>query len=595
MNPSAEGVSKKAYERWAGNGRPADTGLQGGLEAEAELKALTDLAWPLAGQEPPERGRLLQAILDHAPAVVYVKDSQGRYLLVNRRYETLVQVDARQVQGRTDYDLFPPEAAHAFRANDLRVLAADAPLEFEEVVPHADGPHTYISLKFPIHGPGGSPYAVGGISTDISERQQAQRRLVAQYAVTRALADSAALRDAAPKILTAVCAGLGWDVGIFWELDRSADVLRCLAVWHAATVEVPALTRASRRVTVSRGVGLAGGVWAGGEPAWIGNGFMEVSSPRAAAAAEDGLHGACAFPLRGGGETLGVVEFFSREARDPDQDLLGMMTCIGRQVSQFIERRQAERALHAREGEFALARKIQQSRLPGAPPVLAGFEIGGAVYPAQETGGDYLDFIPMPGGCLGVAIGDACGHGISAALLMAETRAYLRAHARTDVDPGRSLRLVNRHLAEEKGDDHFVTLLLARLDPGTRSLTYSSAGHDPGYLLDTRGEVKGVLRSTGIPLGIDPAADFPNAPVLTLEPGELVFLFTDGVVEALSADRRPFGAERAVDLVRARRHEAPGDIVAAVVREVRTFSPAEPADDITALVIKRNDSPRGDP
>jgi PAS domain S-box-containing protein len=587
VNPSAEEISERAYERWTRNGRPADTGLRDWLQVEAEVKDLTDLARQPAGEEFPERIQLLQAILDHSPAVVYVKDIQGRYLLVNRRYETLVRVTAREVQGRTDYDLFPAWTADAFRANDLRVLAAGTPLEFEEVVPHADGPRTYLSLKFPLRGPGNSPYAVCGISTDISERQQAQRRLVAQYAVTRALADSGALREAAPTILEAVCEGLGWDVGILWDVDRHADVLRCLAVWHAATVEVSALALASRRVTVSRGVGLAGRVWAGGEPAWLANGLMELlNSPRAAAAAEDGLHGACAFPLRGGGETLGVAEFFSREVREPDPDLLRMMSCLGSQVSQFIERREAEKALHVREREFALARKIQQSRLPRAMPVLAGFAIGGAAYPAQETGGDYLDFIPMPGGCLGVAIGDASGHGISAALLMAETRAYLRAHAGTDADAGRSLLLVNRHLTEEIVGDRFVTLLLARLDPCMRSLTYSSAGHCPGYLLDTRGEVKKVLRSTGIPLGIDPVADFPNAPALTLEPGELVFLFTDGVVEALSADGRPFGAERALALVRAHRHEASDDIVAALVEEVRAFSRGEPDDDVTALVIK---------
>lgn len=595
MSPSAEEVSRRAYERWTGAGRPAGTSLRDWLEAEAELITLAGLARQRAGREVPERDRLLQAILDHSPAVVYVKDSQGRYLLVNRQYETLVQAAAGRAPGWTDYDVFPGGVADAFRANDLQVLAAGTPLEFEEFVPHGDGPRTYLSLKFPLHGPDGSPCAVCGISTDISERQQAQRRLLAQYAVTRALADSGTLRDAAPRILAAVCAGLGWDVGIFWDVDRKADVLRCLAVWHAAAVEAPALARASRHLNLSRGVGLAGRVWAGGEPAWLADGLREINAPRAADAAEDGLHGACAFPLRGGGETLGVLEFFSREVREPDQDLLGMMTCLGRQISQFIERRQAEKALHVREREFDLARQIQQSRLPRATPVLAGFEIGGAAYPAQETGGDYFDFIPMPGGCLGVAIGDAIGHGISAALLMAETRAYLRAHARTDADAGRSLCFVNRHLAEEIGDDHLVTLLLARLDPGTRSLTYSSAGHGLGYLLDTRGEVKGALRSTGIPLGIDPAADFPNAPALALEPGELVFLFTDGVVEALPADGGFFGAERALDLVRAHRHDAPGDIVAAVIQEVRAFCRGEPADDVTALVIKRNDSPRGDP
>src|SRR5262249_41753577 len=147
---------------------------------------------------------------------------------------------------------------------------------------------------------------------------------------------------------------------------------------------------------------------------------------------------------------------------------------------------------------------------------------------------DYLDFIPMAGGCLGIAVGDASGHGIGAALLIAETRAYVRALALSHTDVGTVLALTNRRLAEVTADDHFVTLLLARLAPGTRSLACSNAGHWPGYVLDARGEVKAVLQSTGTPLGLDLGGGFPAAPAVILEPGDLVFLLTDGVVEAFS-------------------------------------------------------------
>jgi PAS domain S-box-containing protein len=128
----------------------------------------------------------LQAILNNSPAVTYLKDSQGRYLLVNCGFEALFHVKREEVVGKTDEDLFPQEMADAFRANDEKVMASLAALEFEEVAPHDYGPHTYISVKFPLVDAAGTAYAVCGISTDISERKQAEDQLRRSYQ-TRAM------------------------------------------------------------------------------------------------------------------------------------------------------------------------------------------------------------------------------------------------------------------------------------------------------------------------------------------------------------------------------------------------------------------------
>src|SRR6266850_2320581 len=121
------------------------------------------------------------------------------------------------------------------------------------------------------------------------------------------------------------------------------------------------------------------------------------------------------------------------------------------------------------------------------------FEISGASYPAEATGGDYFDYVPLRDGTLGVVIGDVTGHGFGPALLMAELRAYLRAFLLTRSDVGEILGLLNCALADDAPEGYFATLLLARLDPTTRSLVYASAGHMPGYILAPSGEVKAVL------------------------------------------------------------------------------------------------------
>ena len=120
-------------------------------------------------QESEEK---LKSILDNTTAVVYIKDIPGRYTFINKQFEKLFRVKRGEVKGKTDYDLFPKEMADAFRVNDLHVFEAKTPLEFDEVAPHEDGLHTYLSIKFPLCDPTGVVYAVCGVSTDITERKR---------------------------------------------------------------------------------------------------------------------------------------------------------------------------------------------------------------------------------------------------------------------------------------------------------------------------------------------------------------------------------------------------------------------------------------
>jgi len=124
--------------------------------------------------------RRLEAILDNTPAVVYMKDTQGAYQFINRAYETLFHVSRARMTGKTDFDLFPADIARQFRDNDLAVLQAGQPIQFEEVAPHDDGPHTYVSAKFALHDAQGKVSAVCGISTDITARKRAEENLRAE-------------------------------------------------------------------------------------------------------------------------------------------------------------------------------------------------------------------------------------------------------------------------------------------------------------------------------------------------------------------------------------------------------------------------------
>jgi two-component system, sensor histidine kinase and response regulator len=221
---------------------------------------------------------------------------------------------------------------------------------------------------------------------------EAVRRLHAEYATARALAESASLREAAPRVLAAVCENLGWEHGALWRLDPPAGVLRCVEVWHPAFLAFPNFEAASRGTTFAPGVGLPGRVWQTRRPAWIKDLAADPNFPRAEVAAREGLHGALGFPILLGDEVLGVLEFFSRVVRDPDDELQEMLATVGSQLGQFAERKRAE-------GELATFFQMSRDMM-----LIAGFDgTFRRVNPAWETtlgyaseelvSRRYLDFI----------------------------------------------------------------------------------------------------------------------------------------------------------------------------------------------------------
>jgi phosphoserine phosphatase RsbU/P len=261
---------------------------------------------------------------------------------------------------------------------------------------------------------------------------------------------------------------------------------------------------------------------------------------------------------------------------------------LARSIRYAIERgrrHRAEEVMRDTSEEFRAAQEIQQRLYPAQAPVLAGFDIAGALFPAKATAGDYFDYIPMLDGCLGLVLGDVSSHGMGPALLMSETRACLRTLAQAQSDVGEILTRTNRVLAADTSDFHFVTLAMARLDPRDRSMVYASAGQR-GYLLHS-GIDATILDSTSLPLGVRGDTVVPTATPITLQPGELLTFFTDGVAEAESSGRVRFGVARALQVIRSEREKPAAQIIEALHQQVLGFCRSQPpADDITIVIAK---------
>jgi PAS domain S-box-containing protein len=246
----------------------------------------------------------------------------------------------------------------------------------------------------------------------------------------------------------------------------------------------------------------------------------------------------------------------------------------------------ALRKLREHEFHMQLAREIQQ-RYYSTTATLAGFDIAAAAYPADETGGDYFDFLPQPDGSLYIVLADGTGHGIAAAFLMAETRATLRAYASVTPDIPSLLGHLNRTLAASLPENLFVTLILGRIDPRKRTLEYLGAGHEPGYVLRRSGEIGALLPSSVPPLGLFAEREAYSTDVVPLEPGDTIVLLTDGITEAANAADELFGAEGALEFIRRQPRSTADELVRGLYTAVRAFAGSEPqADDITALICK---------
>lgn len=274
--------------------------------------------------------------------------------------------------------------------------------------------------------------------------------------------------------------------------------------------------------------------------------------------------------------------YWAEQTITPIKDEAGNIThfvSVLKDITELLQKKE-------QEVEMRLAREVQQQYYKATTSV-PGFDIAGAACPADETGGDYFDFINMPDGCLCVVIGDVSGHGISSALVMAEMRAYLRSFATTCSDVGKILTRVNRALEDDLYEGRFVTLLLICLNPKTRVMTYASAGHEPGYLLGNSGNIDFVFEATGPPLGVIPDTEFPSGKAPRLESGQLILLLTDGVFDSLADDDTEFLADGAIEYVNEHRHEPARRIAEGLCEKCKSHSGNQfPKDDVTSVILK---------
>ena len=448
---------------------------------------------------------------------------------------------------------------------------------FEGDAPAATPPAADMTIQVPMRMEGGlaailsSLDVAGGMRFEI--KPEAKLRAVLE--ISRQLSTAIDLREVLPKILESLFAVFTQaDRGFILLLDADTGQLvpRAVKQRRAGEVDRPAVSKSIVNQALSTGKALLSAD-AGADVR-----FDVSQSVR-------GLQICsmmCVPMLSQSGAGVGIIQLETRDRanafREEDLDVL---VCACTQAARAVELAR----LHQDRRDLEGATQIQKSFLPRGRPQVPGLSFFDYYASARTIGGDYYDYVPLPGNRLAVCVGDVSGKGVSAALLMARLSAAARFSLASEADPSTAMRQLNLTLTQTHNDDRFVTFVVALLDLDTFAMTLLNAGHPPPLRRRKKIVEELGLEEVGLPLAV---MDKPyDAVTLPLEPGDVVVLYTDGISEARNPRGEMYGSDRLVALLK----NGPEDVTIlgeAILADVRRFADSRPmSDDLTLVCFGR--------
>jgi len=293
-------------------------------------------------------------------------------------------------------------------------------------------------------------------------------------------------------------------------------------------------------------------------------------------------------PIISNNEVIGVFDLESDHLNAYSNDDLEVLMLLSSQVAIIIEKVMLHENLIEKqrlETQLEVARQVQLALLPARDPQIDGFEISAYNFPTEEVSGDYYDWVRIYDDQIGMVIADVSGKGMPAALLMAFLRASLRAATHIGYAPAISMSKVNYLLWESIERNQFVTAFYGIFDATNRTLAYSNAGHNPALVMEVDGSARFEERG-GVPLGMFRDTRYYEY-YLTIESGQMLVLYTDGLTEARSATEEEYGRDRLVESVRKCRDLSAREMIDYIHRDLITWTDGQGADDdVTIFIIK---------
>jgi PAS domain S-box-containing protein len=320
----------------------------------------------LSEKRQQEANLILRTVIEGIPDAIFLKDVEGCYQLANTGTANAIGKTIEEVIGKNDLELFPIEAATKIRQDDLKVIAS-GPISFAEDIPRQDGGvRTFSISKVPYRDKEDKVVGVIGIARDITEQkrllmneEKVKRRLKVQYKVMSVLADSKDLSGAALKVIQVIADEMGWDISAFWCVSKNKKDLEAIEIWHRPLIDAPEFIHTTKTMKLTFGQGFPGRIWENQKPLWIADIKCDENFLRKKSAEKEYIRGAFGFPILYEKTVLGIVEFFSHEVREPDEEWLEAIATMGGQIGQFMKRIATEeelrRAIDARDEFLSIA------------------------------------------------------------------------------------------------------------------------------------------------------------------------------------------------------------------------------------------------
>lgn len=292
------------------------------------------------------------------------------------------------------------------------------------------------------------------------------------------------------------------------------------------------------------------------------------------------------------GKTIGVLQAINIKEDFLNEEMLGLFQTLANQAATALENvhvKQQQLAAELVNKELEVATEIQARFFPQQTPNLEGYEVAGCSIPAKDVGGDYYDFIPNPEPCQhGFVVADVTGKGVPASLLMATMRATLRANIQNNPnDIVQALRQVNGDIYRDSPVDKFITSIYCNLDYESHELSYVNSGHNPPYIVRANDNRIEELDQGGVMLGIMEEIDLPKAS-LSIDKGDILMLFSDGVTEATNPSGELFSEERFEQWLLDHNQLSAEEMKDALLKTLRDYADGSPqSDDITFIILKR--------
>lgn len=400
------------------------------------------------------------------------------------------------------------------------------------------------------------------------------------HRLSRAISRAAKLEEIYEIILGELIHTFGVERASIMQFQPKQNILKIVAA-RGMEPEV------WKNISIPAGKGASGGVFSRAKPMLI---KKKRGDPRYKTHSYM-IAPVLSFPMKVGKVPIGVINVTDKKSGAPfTRADLKLLTTLSDQVAAYmhlcdlLERVQSgERA----KLQLEMAHTIQQRLLPDHPPDIGGVEVAGCLLAAQKVGADFYDFFSSDGKTLNLCIADVSGHDVGGALLAFALRSCMRSEALHRERPARLSAAMNRLLFEDLMQaEQFISLVYAQYRPGTRTLTFTNAGHNPPLLWRSRQKSETWLSTQDALLGVDPKQTY-HQKSCKLRAGDLILFYTDGVTEALNSKKERFGTTRLAAAVRRGAQKSAPGIRASLLAEWKRFTgEGVPKDDVTLLVLK---------